>query len=175
MGVLFLENKAEEARIGALISLCWGPFGYSLCAFFRPLEKLPGKFGELPGEFRVRGLSRSSGEPDSLPATRQTVSKYRFAPGWYRWPSTPGVIRAFQPLEILGKERSNHRYWNTRCLSFLLLSPSFIAFWAHIWEKFPWKHLAFFWGRILPILTPQRISGRLGPKLPFWRQRTQPY
>ena len=32
-------------------------------------EKLPGKFGELPGE--VRGLSRSPGEPDSLPATRQ--------------------------------------------------------------------------------------------------------
>ena len=32
-------------------------------------EELPGKVGELPGKFP--GLSRSSGEPDSLPVSRQ--------------------------------------------------------------------------------------------------------
>ena len=37
-------------------------------------RKLPGKFGGTSGE--VRGLSRSSGEPDSLPVTRQICLQF---------------------------------------------------------------------------------------------------
>ena len=80
----FPEKGADLREVPELPGEVWGTSGGSLGNFRRTsglllsstVRELPGKSPKTSGEVRgtsgeVRGLPRSSGEPDSLPATRQ--------------------------------------------------------------------------------------------------------
>ena len=69
-----------------------------------------GSSGSFPGE--VRGLPRSSGEPDSLPATRQiclqNIQERKISPKKKFWgPDILGVIRADIPAQNFGQGGQN--------------------------------------------------------------------